>query len=181
MSATQLGAIEVIGKPQVGVKDFLNESETLIADAVRSAAGANVNKLSGMRAMLVPQDKLSPDVMLAAAPVPARTTGRSMPFIAVGASAGGTQAIEYILRQLSADIAPVAIVQHMPEHFTKAFAERLDGLSPPAVQEAQNGMIMARGMCISPRGEAHAGGRTSRRNASCRQGWSSGQPAPSFR
>ena len=75
--------------------------------------------------------------------------------ILIGASTGGTQAIESILTRLSADTPPILIAQHMPAHFTRAFATRLDGLCPMRVVEAADGQALTRGVAHIAPGDSH--------------------------
>jgi two-component system chemotaxis response regulator CheB len=75
--------------------------------------------------------------------------------ILIGASTGGTQAIESILTRLSADTPPILIAQHMPAHFTRAFAARLDGLCPMRVVEAADGQALRRGVVYIAPGDSH--------------------------
>ena len=75
--------------------------------------------------------------------------------ILIGASTGGTQAIESILTRLSPDTPPILIAQHMPAHFTRAFASRLDGLCPMRVVEAADGQALTRGVVHIAPGDSH--------------------------
>jgi two-component system chemotaxis response regulator CheB len=75
--------------------------------------------------------------------------------LAIGASTGGTQAIESVLRALPANAPGTVIVQHMPEHFTAAFAKRLDGLCPMNVREAQDGDAVVPGVALIAPGGRH--------------------------
>jgi two-component system chemotaxis response regulator CheB len=75
--------------------------------------------------------------------------------ILIGASTGGTQAIESILTRLTPDTPPILIAQHMPAHFTRAFASRLDGLCPMRVVEAADGQALSRGVVHIAPGDSH--------------------------
>ena len=75
--------------------------------------------------------------------------------ILIGASTGGTQAIESLLTRLPEDAPPILIAQHMPAHFTRAFAARLDGLCPMRVIEAADGLPLARGVAYVAPGDSH--------------------------
>jgi two-component system chemotaxis response regulator CheB len=75
--------------------------------------------------------------------------------IAMGASTGGTEAIKEVLTGLPADCPPILIVQHMPENFTRAFAERLDGLCPMRVKEAEEGERVVPGVAYLAPGHSH--------------------------
>jgi two-component system, chemotaxis family, protein-glutamate methylesterase/glutaminase len=149
--ALAAGAVSIIAKPQIGVGEFLRESESELVNAIRSAAASNVRRL--VRPVEV-APKLTADAILAA-PVSskalARTTDR---FVAIGISTGGTQALEYLLAALPGTSAGLVIVQHMPERFTRSFAERLDGLCQIEVKEAETGdRIMPGRALIAPGGK----------------------------
>src|SRR6185295_17321617 len=75
--------------------------------------------------------------------------------ILIGASTGGTQAIEVLLTRLPADTPPILIVQHMPAQFTRAFATRLDAVCPMQVIEAENGQSIRRGVAYIAPGDFH--------------------------
>jgi two-component system chemotaxis response regulator CheB len=75
--------------------------------------------------------------------------------VVIGASTGGTQAIEGILTQLPADTPPILITQHMPAHFTRAFAARLDSVCPMRVVEARDGERLSRGVAYIAPGDSH--------------------------
>ncbi len=149
------GAVEVICKPQVGVKAFLEESRTLVCDAVKAAAQA---RLSQMKRRAAPpagvEAKLSADAMLPPPGVSAmaRTTES---VIAVGASTGGTEALRVFLQAMPIDCPAILIVQHMPEGFTAAFAKRLDQECGVSVKEAKDGDRMLRGHALIAPGNKH--------------------------
>ncbi|MCK5130057.1 MAG: chemotaxis protein CheB, partial [Clostridiales bacterium] len=75
--------------------------------------------------------------------------------IAIGASTGGTEAIRVVLEQLPSNIPPIMIVQHMPQHFTKSFAERLDQICRIKVKEAEDSEILAPGKALIAPGDIH--------------------------
>lgn len=148
--AMAAGAVDVICKPQVGVKDFLEESRTTLCDAIKAAACA---KLGRMRPEPITA-KLSADAVL---PPPAsramcKTTEK---IVAIGISTGGTEALRVLLEALPADCPPIVVVQHMPENFTAAFARRLDGLCAINVHEAKNGDRLLRGHALIAPGNRH--------------------------
>lgn len=148
--AMAAGAVDVICKPQVGVRDFLEESRTILCDAVKAAAQA---RLGRMRPHKI-EAKLTADAML---PPP---SGRAMAkttetIIAIGASTGGTEALRVVLEAMPADCPPIVVVQHMPENFTAAFARRLDGLCAITVHEARDGDRLLRGHALIAPGNKH--------------------------
>jgi two-component system, chemotaxis family, protein-glutamate methylesterase/glutaminase len=150
MRALAAGAVDIIEKPKVGVKDFLNESVTMLVDSVRSAAKANVKRLKAASISVEP--KLSADVIIPNTTMNAGS-GNADRIVVIGASAGGTHAIEYILTRLPENAPPIAIVQHMPENFTRAFAERLNSICRVSVKEGAEGDALRTGVvCIAPGG-----------------------------
>lgn len=149
VKAFALGAVEVIAKPELGITDFfLNARPAFVAAAV-SAAQAKLKTLTATLnpAPVQPQAPKQPTPPVANSAIDA--------VIAMGASTGGPQAIEYLLRQLDATTMPIAITQHMPENFTRAFARRLDELMPIAVKEAENGDSLVRGRVLIAPGGRH--------------------------
>ena len=158
MKALEYGAAELIQKPALGTRKFLEESKVRICDAVKSAYKStnNLKKLipSPLNKRTV-QPKLSADVILdkpSALSTPLETTER---VVVVGASTGGTEALKDFLTMLPDDTPGIVIVQHMPEHFTAAFANRLDGLCRIHVKEAQNGDSVIPGQALIAPGNYH--------------------------
>ncbi len=150
--ALEHGAVEIIAKPQLGTKAFIEESRILICDAVKAAFKAGVRKK--VAPMEVPVPKLNADVMLARASSNAmvQTTEK---IIAVGASTGGTDAIRVFLEMLPSDSPGIVIVQHMPEHFTRSFADRLNSLCRVTVKEAESNDSVIRGRVLIAPGSKH--------------------------
>lgn len=148
MAALSAGAVSIITKPKIGLKQFLNDVSDDLISAVKAAARANVRRLQ-----VAP--KLTADAVLPAADHRSsallRTTER---VVALGTSTGGTQALEVVLRALPRMSPGIVIVQHMPEHFTAAFADRLNGLCQIEVREARhNDRVMAGRALIAPGGK----------------------------
>jgi len=155
MSAMAAGAVSIITKPKLGLKDFLSDSADELLTAIRAASQANVRRLAA-RAPAVPVPaKLSADAVLPAAPEARallRTTER---VVAIGTSTGGTLALEEVLTQLPGVTPGIVIVQHMPEKFTAAFAERLNGLCQIEVREARHGDRVLQGRALIAPGGKH--------------------------
>ncbi|MGA8530706.1 MAG: chemotaxis response regulator protein-glutamate methylesterase [Acidobacteriaceae bacterium] len=150
LQALEAGAVEIVTKPRLGVRQFLEESRTAICEAVKAAASARVRPL---RAVHRVEPKLTADAMLApATSAMARTTEK---VVVVGASTGGTEALKTLLEALPPDTAGIVIVQHMPELFTRAFANRLDGLCAITVKEAETGDTVLRGRALIAPGNHH--------------------------
>jgi two-component system, chemotaxis family, protein-glutamate methylesterase/glutaminase len=146
--ALEEGAVEVITKPKVGVRDFLHESAVTLLDAVWSAAQAQMNP----RTPVAP--RVNADVVLPRKHKSASTLPPSG-VIAVGASTGGTEALRLFLAALPTDCPPIVIVQHMPEVFTKAFAERLNRECAIEVAEARDGQRLQNGRALIAPGNRH--------------------------
>ena len=130
MQALEAGAVDVILKPRVDTKQGLIEAGVRICDAVKAAARANLKRLPERRAPHQPHElaKLSADVMLPG-PIPRQAMARTTEtVVCMGASTGGTESLRVVLEALPVDCPGIVIVQHMPEKFTAAFAQRLDGL-----------------------------------------------------
>jgi two-component system chemotaxis response regulator CheB len=152
MKALSYGAVDIITKPQLSTKQFLEESAILIQDAVRGAASARVSRIKA-RAYHEVQPKLSADAVLPAGRrILTETTDK---ILVVGASTGGTEAVRVFLEALPADSPGVVIVQHMPENFTKSFALRLDALCQIRVKEAVDGDAVLRGQALIAPGNLH--------------------------
>lgn len=152
LKALQSGAVEIIQKPRLGTKKFLQESQVLICDAVKAAAQAHIGKVKRTITEVIP--KLSADAVLARPKSHAMmvTTDK---VIVVGASTGGTEALRAFVSAMPLDSPGIVIVQHMPEHFTTSFAGHLDDISSVSVKEAENGDSLFRGRALVAPGNRH--------------------------
>jgi two-component system chemotaxis response regulator CheB len=154
MQALDEGAVDVIGKPQIGVHDFLEESAARLVDAVRAASEARLSRLV-RRARAVPvEPKLPADVVLRPRPHLATSVSADK-LIAMGASTGGTEALRVILEAMPERAPGIVIVQHMPERFTAAFARRLDETCRLRVKEAEDGDPVVAGRALVAPGDRH--------------------------
>ena len=151
ISALELGAVEVIKKPKLGVRGFLEESRVMLLDVVRSAAQARV-------VVPAPSLPVSPkntaDVVLRLGPLP-RVHPAGEKIIAVGASTGGTEALRDLLQAMPPGCPGIVVVQHMPEVFTRAFAERLNRDCHIEVKEAADGDRILPGRALIAPGNHH--------------------------
>ena len=150
LRALEEGAVEVITKPKVGVRDFLHESAVTLLDAVWSASQAQVRSRPSLAAV----PRLTADAVLPRKGK-ARYAGTPRGLIAVGASTGGTEALRVFLTAMPTDGPPVVIVQHMPEGFTRAFAERLDRECGIEVKEATDDDRLQTGQALIAPGNRH--------------------------
>jgi two-component system chemotaxis response regulator CheB len=151
LRALELGAVDIITKPQLGTRQFLEDSSIGIIDAVKSAAKARLDR---RRPLGVVEPKLSADVILAKSKSHAmiQTTEK---VVVVGASTGGTEALRELLTAMPLDTPGIVIVQHMPENFTRSFADRLSELCQINVKEAQDGDSVLRSHALIAPGNRH--------------------------
>lgn len=152
LQALEEGAIDVVAKPNLGVREFLHESAVLLIDAVRAAAKANVKLRRPASATASPA--FSADAVL-----PARATLapalNSERIVAIGASTGGTEALRVLLEAMPEDAPGFVVVQHMPEGFTAAFAKRLSKTCKIHVTEAAQGDAIVNGRALIAPGNRH--------------------------
>lgn len=150
LAALEAGAVDVILKPNLSTRKFLEESAIRIQDAILAAAHARLSR----RQTVQMEAKLTADAMLAPA-------GRSsmvqttQKVVAIGASTGGTEALRIVLQSLPHDAPPIVIVQHMPEAFTQSFARRLDEICQITVKEARHGDSVLQGQALIAPGARH--------------------------
>jgi two-component system chemotaxis response regulator CheB len=156
LEAMAAGAVAIVTKPRLGLKQFLADAADDLVSTVRAAARANVRRLAA-RAETPPVPvaaKNTADVILPAAGTRAmaQTTER---VVAIGTSTGGTQALEDVLTALPRVCPGIVIVQHMPEKFTAAFASRLDGICRIDVREARHNERVVPGLALVAPGGRH--------------------------
>ncbi|MEM7179939.1 MAG: chemotaxis response regulator protein-glutamate methylesterase [Spirochaetota bacterium] len=157
--AMQAGAVDIITKPQLQIKKFLEENRLQFVRSIKSAAHANLSALqnelakeSGQKETDVSKiDKGVLDVTQKPSSI-FRTTQK---VVAIGTSTGGTIALEYILKSLSYDSPGIVIVQHMPEKFTASFAQRLHSISQLTVKEAEDQDKIQPGLALVAPGNQH--------------------------
>jgi two-component system chemotaxis response regulator CheB len=152
LQALEEGAIDLVAKPNLGVREFLNESAVLLIDAVRAAAKSNVK-------LRRPASATASPVLSADAVLPARATLapalHSERIVAIGASTGGTEALRVLLEAMPEDAPGIVVVQHMPEGFTAAFAKRLSKTCKIHVTEAAQGHAIVNGRALIAPGNRH--------------------------
>jgi two-component system chemotaxis response regulator CheB len=152
LKALEYGAVEIITKPKMGTKEFLLESQIRICDAVKAASHTGVKRRSIWNVAIA--QKNSADVVMAK-PNAHSMVETTEKVVVVGASTGGTEALRVFLEALPSDSPGIVIVQHMPEHFTRAFAKRLDTLCKISVKEAEDGDSVIRGRALIAPGNFH--------------------------
>ncbi|MGB3222676.1 MAG: chemotaxis response regulator protein-glutamate methylesterase [Desulforhopalus sp.] len=153
LKAIEYGAVDIIQKPRMDTKKFLDESRVVICDAVKAASRVKVRRQS-RQTTINADKKMNADVILAKAGSRAMIQTTET-IIVVGASTGGTEALRIFVEMLPADFPGVVIVQHMPEHFTTSFAERLNSLSKMTVKEAGDGDTVIPGRVLLAPGNKH--------------------------
>jgi len=153
IKAMEYGAVDIIQKPKLGTKQFLEESRVSICDAVK-AAHLSRHKHRPLAALREVTPKLNADAMLPK-PVSNSIIETTEKIVMVGASTGGTEALREFLEALPENCPGIVIVQHMPEHFTAAFARRLDGLCRVSVKEAADNDTVLRGQALIAPGNKH--------------------------
>lgn len=184
MKALEYGASEVIGKPSMNPDVFFQESHIMLCDAVKAAAQSKIRRVtaddikeraaqtspaplsspvapklshprtsipSGITAV---QPKYTADAILEKSN-PADIVIPTEKIIVIGSSTGGTEAIRTLLRSMPSDMPGIAIVQHMPEGFTRSFSNGLDQISRLSVKEAENGDKLYRGRVLIAPGNKH--------------------------
>ena len=157
LDAMAAGAFTAVAKPKLGLRNYLDEHAKDFVATIRAAAGARIQTLLA-RSQPAPAatPKLSADAVLPALrPAPTALAHTTERVVAIGTSTGGTQALERILTALPRLSPGMVIVQHMPEKFTAAFAQRLNTLCALTVKEAQNGDRVLPGHALIAPGGRH--------------------------
>ena len=140
LRALELGAIDFVTKPQLGIREGMLAYSEMIAEKVRTAA----------KASLAAHKPLSAPTTLKAGPLLS-----SEKLIAIGASTGGTEAIRHVLQPLPLSSPALLITQHMPPGFTRSFADRLNKLCQIGVKEAEDGERVLPGHAYIAPGDRH--------------------------
>ena len=151
LRSLELGAVDIVEKPKLDVKEGLEEISIQICDKIKAAAQARVK--TPRQRFLTPTKKFSVDEIL-----PAKTNSSSKgqeSIIAIGASTGGTVALREVLIPLPEDMPGIVIVQHMPKAFTPSFSESLDRECQLTVHEAREGEPVERGKVLISPGDQH--------------------------
>jgi len=152
LRSLELGAVDIVEKPRLGVREALEEISIQICDKMKAAAQARV--ITPHQRFITPAKKFSADAILAAINSPTGTKGKDS-IIAIGSSTGGTIALRDVLSPLPADMPGIVIVQHMPKAFTASFAESLNNECLLNVCEAKEGEKVERGKVLISPGDQH--------------------------
>lgn len=183
IKALEYGAVDIIQKPKLSTKQFIEESRIQICDAVKAASlsavrikakfgkhtgstlaaasgattGTLENTTSGTKNTTSGAASAQNDEFFGSSSVfsPANTIETTEKVVVIGASTGGTEALKSFLEKLPVNAPGIVIVQHMPEHFTQSFAQRLDSLCKVHVAEAKNNDSVLRGTVLIAPGNKH--------------------------
>ncbi len=170
IEALALGAIDIISKPDVGLKDYLNSARQNIINSIKTAGRSGRQALPGLDADTRRRDfsggtasrSGAAEPGTAAAPAASPPSGdaakvpvRRRGVIAMGASAGGTVALDQVLGSLSEECPGIVVVQHMPASFTGPFADRLNQSCRIEVREAADGDAVLSGLALIAPGDQH--------------------------
>lgn len=150
LDALAAGAVAVVAKPRLGLKQFLEESRRELVQTLKTAAKSRPRKVASAASQVGPAAAAR-----AQQPVQGLHALSVNKPVVIGSSTGGTQAIESILVAMPGDSPGIAIVQHMPETFTQMYAKRLDGLCAMQVREARDGDRLERGVVLIAPGGRH--------------------------
>ena len=150
LKALEYGAVDIIGKPRMGSKRFFEESRVVLCEAVKAAASA---RLRVFKPSCVVEPKFTADAVLSRASKAMLETTEKV--VVIGASTGGTEALRALLEVMPPDAPGMVIVQHMPEVFTRAFADRLDTVCRISVKEAERNDTVLRGRALIAPGNQH--------------------------
>lgn len=145
LDALAAGAVAVVAKPRLGLRQFLEDSRRELLQALKTAARSRPRPVSQAARPAAAARPSLPGLHALSVNKP----------VVIGSSTGGTLAIEHVLLELPADAPGIAIVQHMPERFTAMYANRLDGVCAMHVREARDGDRLERGTVLIAPGGRH--------------------------
>ena len=159
MKALELGAVDFVLKPTIDNQSEMEEFTEILTEKVIAACGAkiktNINReTKGTHTLLSDSKKYSADVILKKKSQGAKRPSSKI-VVAIGASTGGTEVIAEILSSLPENVPGIVIAQHMPEKFTKAFADRINTITKLYVKEAENGDRVKTGTVLIAPGNTH--------------------------
>jgi two-component system chemotaxis response regulator CheB len=149
--ALALGAVDFVSKPKMDIARGMEEYASEITDKIRAAAQARVRKTLTQTALDI-DERFSADAIL---PSVVGRYSSTEKLIIIGASTGGTEAIKEVLTRFPADVPGILVTQHMPENFTKSFADRLNSLCKISVKEAEHNERILPGHAYIAPGHSH--------------------------
>ncbi|MBI5468998.1 MAG: chemotaxis response regulator protein-glutamate methylesterase [Deltaproteobacteria bacterium] len=152
LKALEYGAVDIVQKPHLGAKQFFEESGVILCNVVKAAASARLKPRSTHPPV---PPKITADAVLARSRVSKSMIQTTEKVVVVGASTGGTEALKVFLRAMPPDAMGIAVVQHMPEKFTTAFARQLDSICGISVKEAEDNDSLIRGRALIAPGNRH--------------------------
>ena len=144
LKALELGAVDFIAKPKIDVRNTLADLATEVGDKIRIAARARIRRHA-----------LNSEAPTAPKPLAGHILNTTEKLLFIGSSTGGTEALKEVLTRMPANSPGVLMTQHMPESFTKSFAQRLNGLSAMTVKEAENNERVLPGHAYLAPGHSH--------------------------
>jgi two-component system chemotaxis response regulator CheB len=157
LRALELGAVDFITKPKIDLREGMEEVANDLIAKVKAAAAANVKGTGSAKRCLPPSPLLEGGQAPAQRrePAPTAMIKTTDTIIAIGASAGGTEAVKDVLMALPPNAPPIVITQHMPEHFTRSWADRMNSLTRLSVKEAKDGDSVLPGHALVAPGNYH--------------------------
>lgn len=147
LNALEIGAVDVMLKPRMDLQNRLADLSIQLVDKVKAAAKVSIRPKTSA---VVKKETVSP-----ATPLSERLVKSSDKVIAIGASTGGTEALREVLMRMPVNSPGIVIVQHMPENFTAAFAQRLNSQCGIEVKEARQGDTLRPGLALLAPGNEH--------------------------
>ena len=144
LKALELGAVDFISKPKLGVRDSMAELAADVGEKIRAAARAHIRRRS-----------ITPSPVAAPKPLAGHVLNTTEKIVFIGSSTGGTEALKEVLTRMPANSPAIMVTQHMPEAFTKSFAQRLNSLSAMTVKEADHNERIVPGHVYIAPGHSH--------------------------
>jgi two-component system chemotaxis response regulator CheB len=155
MQALEDGAVDVFSKPSVGLKEFFTDAAGDIVEILRGAAQAKVRRRRPSPRLGAERRSASAVMQKPVLPPRVVPGNDAVEVIAIGASAGGTEAIREIVTRLPPDLPPIVIVQHIPAEFVAPLVSQLDTLTPVTLRVATSGERLQRGTALFAPGDKH--------------------------
>ena len=152
LEALSAGAVSVLAKPKLGLRQYLDDSRRELIQTLKTAARAKPRARASAAAPAEAIARTSPVRGPVLGSIHALAMNKP---VVIGSSTGGTQALELVLTSLPADAPGIAITQHMPEKFTAMYAQRLNGICAMEVREARDGDRLERGLALIAPGGLH--------------------------